>query len=240
MEIMEDSLIVIVRILTILPLLLALTLYMGKRSVGELPVFDVLVLLVLGSVVGADIADPNIEHFHTILAMVFIALLQKVIVWAKLNNRKVGKWLTFEPTLVIYKGKLVEKNIANIEYSIDNILGMLREKDVFKVEDVEVAIIEANGMLSVKKKSEQEAVTRFDQRISYRGGGYEIPVILDGIVEKKVLQELGKTEEWLAQTLSNLGVLESQQVFYAGMTEEGKMTVTLKGEVPSNLPPIKH
>ncbi|WP_254853976.1 DUF421 domain-containing protein [Halobacillus salinus] len=237
---MEDSIKVIGRIITILPLLLALTLYMGKRSVGELPVFDLLVLLVLGSVVGADIADPDIQHIHTIVAMLMIAILQKVIIWAKLNNRKVGKWLTFEPTVVIYKGKLIEKNIASIDYSIDNILGMLREKDVFLVEDVELAIIEANGMLSVKKSAETEAVTRSDQGIVHRGGGYEIPLILDGKVENKALDELGKTEEWLNEALTALGVLECRKVFYAAITNKGEMTVHLKGDLTPSIPPIKH
>ena len=62
MDVMMDSLKVIGRIVTILPLLLIIGLYMGRRSIGELPVFDFLVILVLGAVVGADIADPKIDH----------------------------------------------------------------------------------------------------------------------------------------------------------------------------------
>jgi uncharacterized membrane protein YcaP (DUF421 family) len=77
MDVLMDSVKVLGRIFTILPLLLFLGLYMGKRSIGEIPVFDFLVVLVLGSVVGADIADPKIDHIHTVVAMLAIALLQK-------------------------------------------------------------------------------------------------------------------------------------------------------------------
>ncbi|MCA0971275.1 DUF421 domain-containing protein [Halobacillus litoralis] len=240
MEIAEDMLKVLGRIVTILPLLLVLTLYMGKRSIGELPVFDLLVLLVLGSVVGADIADPDIDHVHTVVAMLMIVFLQKIIIWIKLKNRKAGKLLTFEPTVVIYQGELIEKNISNINYSIDNILGMMREKGAFLVSDVELAIVEANGMLSVKKNAGQEPVTRMDEGVQYRGGGYEVPVILDGVIESKALVELNHTEEWLRQSLHHLGVHDTQQVFYAAITDQGQISVTIKGRIIDSFPPIQH
>lgn len=76
-DLLKDLLLVGWRVLTILPLLLVITLFMGKRAVGELPVFDFLVIITLASVVGADIADPNINHLPTIFAIIVIALLQK-------------------------------------------------------------------------------------------------------------------------------------------------------------------
>ena len=158
-----------------------------------MPVFDFLVVLVLGSVVGADIANPNIDHIHTIVAMIAIALLQKFIVRTKLRNRKLGKLLTFEPTVVVYNGEIVEKNIKSIHYSIDNILQMLREKDVYHINDVELALIEANGVMSVKLKSEKENITREDFQLPYRGGGYDIPLILDGKLQKDILNVWIKT-----------------------------------------------
>lgn len=240
MEMTEDIIKVLGRIITILPLLLAITIFMGKRSVGELPVFDLLVLLVLGSVVGADIADPGIEHIHTVVAMIAIALLQRLIIRMKLKSRKVGKWLTFEPTIVIYNGRLIEKNISGINYSIDNILGMLREKDIFVMEDVELAIIEANGMMSVKKTASKEPVTRADTGIVYRGRGYEVPLILDGKVEYESLHQLHKDEAWLRRSLTRLGVDTDASVFYAAVTDEGELSVTLKGETVSEIPPINH
>lgn len=65
METVKEILVVYGRIITILPLLLVVTLFMGKRSIGEMPVFDFLIIITLGAVVGADIADPKIEHLHT-------------------------------------------------------------------------------------------------------------------------------------------------------------------------------
>ena len=80
MDILIDSIKVIGRIVTVLPLMLMIGLFMGRRSIGELPVFDILVILVLGTVVGADIADPRIDHIHTFVAVISIGLLHRFII----------------------------------------------------------------------------------------------------------------------------------------------------------------
>ncbi|MGP4068730.1 DUF421 domain-containing protein [Halobacillus sp. B29] len=240
MDLLWDLLKVIGRIVTILPFLLAIGLFMGKRSIGELPVFDFLVVLVLGSVVGADIADPNINHIHTVVAMIAIALLQKLIVWSKLRNRKLGKLLTFEPTVVVFNGEIVEKNIKSINYSIDNIVQMLREKDVYHINDVELALIEANGSMSIKLKSEKENITREDFHLPYRGGGYDIPLILDGKLQKDILNHLGKNEEWLENQWRACGITSIENIFYGAITSQGEFHCSVKGKKVLNLPPIKN
>ena len=162
---MKDMLIIFVRILTILPLLLFITIFMGKRAIGELPVFDFLIIVILGALVGADIADPNIKHLPTAIAIVFIGIFQRIVANWKISNRKIGRLLTLEPTVVIQNGKFIHKNLKEIRYSIDNILQMLREKDVFDINEVETAIIEGNGALSVLKKPHKNFVTREDMSI---------------------------------------------------------------------------
>lgn len=240
MDVFMDSVKVIGRIITILPFMLFIGLYMGKRSIGELPVFDFLVILVLGAVVGADIADPKIDHFHTVVAMVMIALLQKFIVLLKIKNRKIGKLLTFEPTVVIFNGKFLMKNMRNIQYSIDNVLQMLREKNVFHVEDVELAIIEANGNLSVKSFPNKEPITREDLGIRKEGKNFEIPIILDGEIQFDVLKRINKNEDWLREKLVAENVPDASRVFYGAINGEGKLYLSLKRYDPQNVPPIEH
>ncbi|WP_241655852.1 DUF421 domain-containing protein [Halobacillus litoralis] len=237
MDVWMDTLKVIGRIVTILPLLLGVGIFMGKRSIGELPVFDFLVVLVLGSVVGADIADPKINHIHTVTAIIMIALLQKFIIRIKLKNPHIGKMLTFEPTVVVYEGEMIDKNLKRIHYSIDNITQMLRENEVFHISDVELAIVEPNGQLSVKLKVENEGVTRGDMGILIGGGGYDIPIILDGILQKDLLKRLNRNEEWVS---AELGDHQVSDVFYGAVTNEGELYFSLKGKDADSLPPIEH
>ncbi|MFC7319622.1 DUF421 domain-containing protein [Halobacillus campisalis] len=239
MEIVMDGVKVIGRIVTILPLLLVVGLYMGKRSIGELPVFDFLVVLVLGSVVGADIADPNIDHIHTVVAMIVIALLHQFIIFIKLNNKKLGKLLTFEPTVVIYDGKFLFKNMKKVHYAIDNIMQMLREKNVFSVQDVEMAIVEANGRLSVKLKGAKEWAAKEDVGAIVSAAEYDVPVILDGELQRPMLQRLNKNEEWIKSKLLKNNITDAKEVFYGALTPSGTFVYSLKNE-DTSVPPIEH
>ncbi|NLP50028.1 DUF421 domain-containing protein [Bacillus sp. RO1] len=240
MELFIDFLKVLGRIITILPLMLIVTLYMGKRSIGELPVFDFIVIITLGAVVGADIADPSIHHFPTAGAIIAIGLLQKVIAWGKIKNHKLGRLLTFEPTLVIYEGQFHIKNMRKISYSIDNILQMLREKDVFKVEDVHFALIEANGNISVKIKPQKEVAKVEDVRSAGYENSIDFPVIMDGRIYKETLAYKGLSEAWLREELLKQKVASVEDVFYASVNEHNDLNVTLRNPLQEPYLPIFH
>jgi len=239
-EFIKEILLVLGRIVTILPLLLLMTLFMGKRAIGELPVFDFLIVVTLGAVVGADIADPNIQHFPTAVAIIAIAILQKIVAKWKISNRKLGRLITFEPTVVIQDGKLLNNNLKKIRYSIDNILHMLREKDVFDISDVETAIIEANGALSVLKKPQKNSVTLEDMKIIKTTSNIAFPIIIEGKIYSNVLKEFSLNEAWLQQQLSYQGVIDIQNVFFASINRNQELHVSLKDESNISIPPIKH
>ncbi|MER2192184.1 MAG: DUF421 domain-containing protein [Solibacillus sp.] len=240
LELIKDVLIVLVRILTILPLLLFITLFMGKRAIGELPVFDFLIVIILGAVVGADIADPNIEHFPTVMAIIFIGIFQRVVAKWKISNRKIGKLLTLEPTVVIQNGQFIDKNLKKIRYSIDNILQMLREKNVFDINDVETAIIEGNGALSVLKKPQKDPVTREDMNIIKTTASISFPVIIEGTIYSDVLRDFNLNEASLLQQLSDQGVTDVNNVFFASINRKLELHVSLKNKNNLTIPPIKH
>jgi len=239
-EFMKDVLMVLGRIITILPLLLFITLFVGKRAIGELPIFDFLIILTLGSVVGADIADPSIKHIPTAIALIAIGILQKVIAKWKISNRKIGRLLTFEPTVIIQNGKFLNKNLKKIRYSIDNILQMLREKNVFDINEVETAIIEANGALSVLKKPEKNPVTLEDMNIVKTTSTISFPVIVEGTIYSNVLKDFNLNEAWIKQQLSHQGIIDIKNVFFASINKNLDLHISLKDESDITVPPIKH
>jgi uncharacterized membrane protein YcaP (DUF421 family) len=240
MKLLEEMLILLGRVVTILPLMLFAALFMGRRSIGELPVFDFLILLSFGAVVGADIADPNIPHIHTGVAIILIALLQKLVAYLKIKSRKVGSLLTFEPITVIHEGQLIVENLRKTQYSIDNILLMLREKDIFNVRDVRVGILEANGNLTVMKNAEKNTVTLEDMKISRTSDDLALPLIIDGKLYRKVLVQLNLDEKWLMDRLAEESVYNLKDVFFASITEGRSLHITLRKQTAMNIPPIYH
>lgn len=195
MELVKDLLMVVGRISTIYPLLLIVALFMGRRSLAELPVFDFIVILSIGAVVGADIADPKIEHIHTAFAIIAIGLLQRLVSILMIRIRRFGKWITFEPVIVIKDGIFLIQNLKKVHYSIDNILQMLRENQVFDISSVDIAVLEANGRLTVHKKADKAAVTLEHLGIKPLNSGLSYPVIKEGLIQTKTLSELKLTKD---------------------------------------------
>lgn len=242
MNLAKDLLVVTGRILTIFPLMLFIALYMGKRSIGELPVFDFLIIITLGAVVGADIADPNIPHIHTAVAIILIGIFQKIVSKAVINHRKLGHLITFEPTIVIQDGRFIVKNLTKIRYSIDNILQMLREKDIFDISNVHLGIIEANGKLSILKEDSKLTVTIEDLDLNKKASSISYPVIIDGIIYEDVLKKLKLNKLWLNEQLSNANVKSIEEVFFASVNDKMELHISLKDFMKNkeNLMPIYH
>lgn len=240
MDIIKDTLIVYGRIITILPLVLFITLKMGKRSIGELPVFDFLIIISLGAVVGADLSDPEIRHYHTVITIIGIGLLQILITKLSIKQRNFGKWITFEPTVVIKNGTLLIGNLKKIRYSIDNILQMLREKEVFDLSEVELAIIEANGRLSVYKQANKTTVTIEDLGVQKKEEGLSYPIIIEGKLYHDVIHDLQIDEAWLYSELKKQGIEDINQIFYASVNKKKKLHVSLKNETTKIHPAIYH
>ncbi|QOR68267.1 DUF421 domain-containing protein [Cytobacillus suaedae] len=238
-ETMKEIIIIYGRIFTIFPLLLFSTLIMGKRSIGELPVFDFLIILTLGSIVGADIADPKIEHLHTAFAVLGVALLQRMFTSWSIKRRWFGRLITFEPTIVIRNGEFIMGAMKKIRYSLDNILQMLREKDVFDLSEVDLGIIEANGKLTVLKKTTKLTPTLEDLNIYKSKVGVSYPIIVEGKIYTNILTQLGLDESWVLGELSKHD-LSRNDVFFASVNEKHELTYSVVNNTTSSPPDILH
>lgn len=240
MKLLKELLLVTGRIYTIYPLMLITGLYMGRRSIGEMPVFDFLVVLSLGSVVGADIADPKIEHIHTAVAIIMIAVLQRIISALALRFRKFGKLITFEPTVVIHQGQFLSHNLRSIRYSIDSTLQMLREQGVFDVSEVELAILEGNGKLTVQKRAANRQPTAGELGLTVTTSGIAVPVIVDGWIDEAALRRSGIGEAALLDGIRRAGAATVQDVFFASVNDSGGLHVSLRWNQATAPPEIRH
>lgn len=237
MELLHDLFIISGRVVTILPLLLVMALYMGKRSIGQLPIFDFLVIVTLASVTGADIADPSVGHLQTAYAIVLIAFLQKIMAKLIVKNRQLGKLLTFEPTVIMENGQFIFKNVKKVNYTINNILQMLRENNVFDISEVKLAIVEANGNISVLKKDEKSVVTIEDLATSKKSSSLAYPVIIEGVLYEEPLRKLQLTKEWFLKEMKQQGIQQVEDIFFASITEDKTLHFSTKNE-KSTAPPM--
>ena len=173
---------------------------MGKREIGELGVNDLLV-----SVLFAQFASLAIENYkdpllQTLLPIIIIVLLEVVVSFLSLKSIKFRTLVDFSPSVIIRNGNINFKEMEKQRYSIEDLLTQIRDKGIKSLDEIEYAILENNGKLSV---------FLFDNK-----NIYPMPLILDGKIQYDTLNSLDKKEEWLYKILKQEKV-ELKNVFYA-------------------------
>ncbi len=220
---------ILYRILAIYILLSLSIRIMGKRQVGELEVSDLISTLLLSEIAALPVADPEIPLLYAVIPLVFILSLELLITCLK--NRFAFLKRIFEPkvTTLIRDGKIDQAALKRLRISVDELMGELRLQGVDAPSDVALGTVEQNGRLSVLLVPEQQPLTR--AALSGERGGYQDPVVLDGVLDKNALSSLGIGEARVDEILKRKGV-EREQVFLLTLRRDGHYTLTRKEQTP--------
>lgn len=171
--------------------MLAVWLASGKRQMGELTPLDFAVSIISGTVAGAGIADSRIELSHTLAALVCLGVVQVALSWLTLKYRAVYSRMNYAPTVVVENGQMLKANLGKARLTAEMLLQLLREKDVFDITEVELAVFEASGKLSVLKKAESQPLTASRLGVAVAPNRLLLPVVLEGELQEATLQRLG-------------------------------------------------
>ncbi len=188
---------------------------MGKREVGQLGTFDLVVFILIAELVALALEHKN-GFLINLVPVIILVLLQIVISKMSLKSVKFRNFVDGKPVIIIKNGIVNFKNMVEQRYTLDDLLLQLREKDVRSLDEVDYAILETNGKLSVFKKDDKDKKT------------YPLPIILDGKVEFDNLYAIGKTKTWLLNTLIEKNI-SANDVFYA-FTKNGELYIIRKDE----------
>lgn len=153
---------------------------MGKRQIGELQPSDLVVTLLISQIISIPIQDTDIPLVNTLIP---IFLLVGFEIITSVFNMKSIKFRTFmqgHPVVIINDGVLNQKLLKELRFTVDDLLESLRQKDVFDISQVQYAIVETNGQISVLLKAEHDTVTRDDLNLEPDPQGFKCPVIIDG------------------------------------------------------------
>lgn len=207
---------IILRTILIYFLVAAIFRVMGKREVGQLGTFDLVVFILIAELVAMALEYKN-NFLFNLIPVIILALIQIIISKISLKNTKFRRLIDGKPVIIIKKGIINFKNMVDQRYTLDDLLLQLREKDIRSIDEVEYAILEINGKLSVFKKDDKDKKT------------YPLPIILDGKVEFENLYAINKTKKWLLNTLLEKEI-SAEDIFYA-FSKEGELYIIKKSEI---------
>lgn len=208
--------------------LLLSTRLMGRKQIAQLTFFDYAVSITMGSIAASMATSSGFDIAHGIFCIVIWAALTILISEVNLRNINIRLLIDSEPLLIVDKGKVVYKNMKKARYNIGDLLMQLRDKDVFYITDVEAAILEPDGKLSVLRKAEKSAVTAEDMNVKKSKSTLMVDLILDGKVLQSHLKLIGRKEDWLKAELARMGFHNLNQIVYAGLQGDGQIYLVLK------------
>ena len=195
------------RVLLLYFIILIILRVMGKKELGQLGIVDFVVSIMIAELAIMAIENPYIPMIHNIYPMVVLMVIQMILSFATLKFKKLRDLIDGQPTMIIVDGKINERAMRRNRYKFDDLLLQLRQNNVRYISEVEYAILEINGKLSVLTKEDNKK-------------HMTLPLILDGEIQYQNLERLGKDEEWLRKQLEKHKLYSLSQISFCSWENE--------------------
>lgn len=224
---MPEIILILIRSVIAFLVLLILTRLMGKKQISQMTFFDYVVGITIGSIAAAVSVDQNVKMIDGIVSTLIWGLFTIMLSAIALKSYGFRKLVEGEPMVLVRRGKVLEDNLRKARMDATELMENLRENRVFSLADVEFAVLETNGQLSVMKKTDLEPVTPRDLQLDVTLKREPRIVIIDGNVMRKTLGSLGYSEKWLLQKIREQGARSFKDVFLAQIDSVGNVYVDL-------------
>lgn len=209
--------------------LLILTRLLGKKQLGQLTIFTYITGIALGNIAGDMVVHRDIKLIDGVVGLIIWALATYILEIMSLKSSKARVLLDGEPTIVIKKGVIMQKALASQRLNMDDLTMLLRTNNVFSIQDVDYAILEPNGQLSVLKKPGLEPAARKDIGVQPDTRSFlPTEIIVDGKLVQKNMKELNLDNNWLNQQLKQGKANSAEEVFFAELQSDGSLYIIKK------------
>ncbi|MFK2824491.1 DUF421 domain-containing protein [Bacillus sp. B190/17] len=176
---------------------------MGRREIGELSILDLVVFIMIGEMAVMAIEEHDDPLMHTIVPIIVLVLIQISFAYVSLKSVRFREFIEGKPEIIIRHGEIDEKAMRRQRYNYHDLLLQMREKDIRHIDDIEFAILETSGSLSILQKENKR-----------KNGSFTLPLVLDGAIHYEHLQMINKTEQWLIRELASRGYKDIERISF--------------------------
>jgi len=198
---------------------------MGKAELSNLDPFQMVVLFMIAELAAIPIESTNIAVLNGVTAILTLLLLEVVISVIALKSEKFNNFINGKPSILIDKGKIDEKELVKLRITLDDLAEQLRLKNISSMADVDYAVLESNGDLSVIPKPEKRPLTPEDMNINMNDTVMPMILIADGSLYHNNLSRIEKDENYLKKELNKLNISDYSQVFLCFFDEDSQLHV---------------
>ena len=203
---------------------------MGKRQIGEMQPSELVIAIMISDLASVPMQSVDIPLIAGIVPVLTLIVAEIIMSYVSLKSRFIRRIITGEPSIIVYDGHVNEKELRRLRFNINDLQEQLRIKDIPNIADVEVAVLETNGQLSIIPKKNARGVTVKDLKIK-DADTEKLPCMLisDGYLIETELKRSGKSREWLDKELEKKKT-RIKDVFIASYEKNNGLFIQLKGE----------
>lgn len=205
-----------------------LTRLMGRKLISSMTFFDFILAVSLGSIVANLAMGATNNGITAGTSLICLSILVIITDYLHIKSMRLSKLVNSEPVTVVDNGSIVEDNLRRIRLTINELNMKLREKNIFSLADVEFAILETDGELSVLPKAGKAPLTASQANIKTTDPGLMKDIVIDGKVMEENLLTAGLDTAWLMSQLGTKGFNSPEEVFYAGVDNLKNLYVSAK------------
>ena len=195
----------LIRTIVLYLLVLLVMRLMGKREIGQLQPFELVISIMIADLASIPMSDVGVPIFNGIIPILGLLVMHLLISFCNLKSIKFRGVICGKPSILIYRGKIDEKVMKKERFTINELQERLRGKDVFNIGDVEYAILETSGEINVILKPEKRNPTLSDLNIKAQYEGISYYLALDGVIQYENLKKLNKDYSWLKGQVKKFG-----------------------------------
>ncbi|MCM3116452.1 DUF421 domain-containing protein [Neobacillus sp. MER 74] len=227
---MSETVEIIIRTFTSFILLWVFVLVLGKQTIAHKTYHLYIASITMGTIAGNLAFNIKIRFLYFIIAMILLGTVVFILNQVALRNPRLRKWIAGEPAILIQNGEILGESMERMHYSLDSLQQALRGKNIFNIEEVECAILEINGSLSVLKKHQYLSTTKEDLKQLSSSETVPVELIYNGKILFENLTKSNYDEKWLMGELKkrNLAV---NDISYAVIGTKGNLSIDLNDNI---------
>ncbi|MFA9397501.1 MAG: YetF domain-containing protein [Clostridiaceae bacterium] len=207
--------VVLIRTLILYFLVVFIMRIMGKRQIGQLQPFELVIAIMVSDLASIPMQDTGIPLINGIIPIITLLILQILISVLQLKCEFFRTLFCGRPSILINKGKIEMNELRIQRFNLNDLMEELRLKGYYNIEDIEYAVLETSGQLSIIPKSSLSSVTRKDLNITKQQETLPVTLILDGKIEYNNLKIINKDKNWLLSKLKENNIYDSNEIVIA-------------------------
>ena len=214
-------LLIFIRSILLYILVLVVMRLMGKREIGQLQPFELAISIMIADLASIPMTDTGIPISNGVIPILGLLVMHLLISLINMKSIKAREIICGKPSILIYRGKINEEALKKERFTINELEERLRGNNIFNLCDVEYAILETSGQVTVIQKPEKRNTIPEDFNITPEYEGIPYDLIIDGKIMYKNLQIIGKDEEWLKKQVKNFKA-KTEEILVATIDGKGQ------------------